>query len=218
MGFLLLAGAPSGWAFGAKRPSVAASPGLSVQEALGMMLEGNQRFVQNRATHPHQTPAMLPILAEAQHPFAAVLGCSDSRTSPEVIFDQGLGDLFDVRVAGNIADDGVLGSLEYAVTHLHVPVIVVLGHQHCGAIAAALAHQHPHNHISHITRLLHASVHHVHHSAEDATRKNVQLVRQRLEHTPALRDKIRRGELKIVGAYYHLDSGRVEILPPETVH
>jgi carbonic anhydrase len=209
MAGLLLLMAPGAWALA---PVASPPPVVSVNEALEMMLAGNQRFVQNRATHPHQGAAMLKQLADAQHPFAAILGCSDSRTAPEVIFDQGLGDLFDVRVAGNIADNAVMGSLEYAVTHLHMPVIVVLGHQHCGAIAAALAHQHPHNHISYITRSLQPSVRHVHHAAEAATRKNVQLVRQRLEHIPVLRDKIRRGELKIVGAYYHLDSGEVEIL------
>lgn len=104
------------------------------EKGLAALVEGNRRYQAQRLTHPHQNAARRAALAAGQHPFAAVLSCADSRVPPEIVFDQGLGDLFVVRVAGNITDDVVLGSLEYAVEHLHVPLVVVLGHYKCGAV------------------------------------------------------------------------------------
>src|SRR4029434_4567942 len=99
---------------------------------------GNARFVAGNLEHPNQSPARRTKLAEGQRPFAIILGCSDSRTAPEVVFDQGLGDLFVVRTAGNVVDDVALGSIEYAAEHLGASLIVVLGHENCGAVKATL--------------------------------------------------------------------------------
>ena len=184
------------------------------EKGLQALVEGNQRFSTNHAQHPHQTHQQLVELRKEQHPFAAVLACSDSRITPELIFDQGLGDIFDVRVAGNIADEAVLGSLEYTVDHLHVQIILVMGHQNCGAIEAAMAHEHPHNDVNYIIHSLAPALHHAHGSLEEASKTNVQQVLHRLDHTPTLSKKIATGELKLVGGYYHLDTGQVELLSP----
>ena len=106
--------------------------------ALGHLLAGNHRFASGHGRHPHQTLADLHRLAAGQHPFAITLGCADSRVAPEVLFDQGLGDLFDNRVAGNIVDDLLMGSIEFAVEEFGSPLIVVLGHERCGAISATI--------------------------------------------------------------------------------
>ena len=110
---------------------------MTADDALRRLTDGNRRYVAGCMTHPDQSPGRRVALVGGQRPFAAVLGCADSRVPPEVIFDQGLGNLFVVRVAGNVADDLVTGSLEYAAEHLHVPLVVVLGHSSCSAVAAA---------------------------------------------------------------------------------
>ena len=125
----------------------------------------------SQTQHPHQSYQYLVQLIKEQHPIVAVLTCSDSRIAPELIFDQGLGDIFDVRVAGPIIDDAVLGSLEYAVEHLHVPLIVVLGHQNCGALSVTMAHEHPHNHLNYIIHALAPATRQTCGSLERATKK-----------------------------------------------
>ena len=119
---------------------------LTADESLARLMEGNKRFVKRKAQHPDQSLAHLREIEPGQHPFAIVLGCSDSRVSPEVVFDQGLGDLFVIRVAGNVTDDAVVGSVEYAVEHLKTPLVVVLGHQGCGAVQAAVSASQEANH------------------------------------------------------------------------
>lgn len=106
-------------------------------EAITLLIEGNDRFASGQPLHPRQDPERRAELSTSQQPFAVIIGCSDSRTSPEVLFDQGLGDLFVIRVAGNVVDDHALGSVEYAVEHLHTQLVMVLGHARCGAISAA---------------------------------------------------------------------------------
>ena len=96
--------------------------------ALEKLMEGNQRYIQQKRTFPDQARSRVVELAQAQHPFTTILACSDSRVAPEIIFDQGLGDLFDIRVAGNFLDDVVLGNIEYAALELGVPLLVILGH------------------------------------------------------------------------------------------
>src|SRR4051812_41593914 len=115
------------------------APQVSGHQAITLLKEGNQRFVRGGALHPRQNKTRRAETTASQHPFAAVLGCADSRVPPEVVFDQGLGDLFSVRVAGNVVDQDVLASLEYSVKHLGTRAIVVLGHQSCGAVKAALS-------------------------------------------------------------------------------
>jgi carbonic anhydrase len=110
----------------------------SPAEAVQLLLEGNQRFVTGQLQHPHQGAAHRAAVAPAQRPFAVLFGCSDSRLAAEIIFDQGLGDLFVVRTAGHVVGSEVLGSVEYAVEVLGTPLVAVLGHDSCGAVAAAL--------------------------------------------------------------------------------
>ena len=107
-------------------------------DPLQRLIDGNRRYVDGRLQHPNQTPARREEVARGQKPFAAVVACADSRVAPEVVFDQGLGDLFVLRVAGNVANDMILGSLEYAVLHLGVGLVAVIGHKGCGAVQAAI--------------------------------------------------------------------------------
>lgn len=111
----------------------------TAQPVLAELLEGNVRFAQGRAQHTHQDTARRAALVDSQHPDTVILSCSDSRVPPEIIFDQGIGDIFDVRTAGEILDTSVIASLEFAVEELGVKLLFVLGHEHCGAVAAALS-------------------------------------------------------------------------------
>ncbi len=114
------------------------TPAINGDEALKKLIGGNKFYVAGKSRHPHQTIERRTELAKGQNPFAVILGCSDSRVPPEILFDQGLGDLFVVRVAGNVVDNAVQGSIEYAVEELGVPLIMVLGHERCGAVKAAV--------------------------------------------------------------------------------
>lgn len=187
--------------------------------ALSMLARGNQRYVAGKPAHPHQSSVLRHQLsAKGQHPFAAILSCADSRVPPELIFDEGLGDLFVVRVAGNIVDDAVIGSMEYAAEHLHVPLIVVLGHTQCGAVEATI--QGGTGHHSHIDALVNAikpAVEQASHEAGslhyNAVRDNVLLaVKQLRESEPILSALEKQGKLKIVGAIYDIDKGAVTFL------
>ena len=194
---------------------------LLAEPALKNLKDGNRRFVDGRLLHARQTGERRTSIAEKQHPFAAVLGCSDSRVPPEVLFDQGLGDLFVVREAGNVAEDNTLGSLEYAVEHLHVPLIVVLGHQNCGAVGAAVGavvrDEPVEGHILRLVDDIAPAVWEVKDEpgdlVEHAVRTNVrQVVRKLRLSGPILRTHEQHGELNVVGAYYDLHTGEVEWL------
>lgn len=133
------AGALAATAGFAWTPAATASPGaMHPAHAWRRLVEGNERFVEVRQQYPHQDVPWRETLVDGQEPFACVLGCADSRVPPELIFDQGLGDLFTVRTAGEVLDESIIGSIEYAVAHLHVPLVVVLGHESCGAVTAAV--------------------------------------------------------------------------------
>jgi len=157
-------------------------------------------------------------LTKSQHPFAIILGCSDSRVPPELVFDQGLGDLFVARVAGNVIDDHSLGSIEYAVDHLVVRLIVVLGHQRCGAVKAAketiAAKTEAPAHIQSLVTAIQPAVEATAKDDLEATvEANVKNVTQALRSsTPVLKPKVDSGELKVVGAYYSLDTGSVAFM------
>jgi carbonic anhydrase len=125
-----------GFAFAAE-PHDSHEPGVTPTEALRRLMDGNARYAAGHSTHPNLDIARRASLANGQHPFATVLGCADSRVAPELIFDQGLGDIFGVRVAGNVVDDAVMASIEYSVIHLACPLVMVLGHERCGAVTAA---------------------------------------------------------------------------------
>ena len=118
-------------------PAHPEQPTVAPAEAISKLKEGNSRYTGGNLQHPGQTTERRAELAKSQYPFATIVSCSDSRVPPEIVFDQGLGDLFVVRVAGNVVDDHALGSIEYSVDPLGVRLIVVLGHQSCGAVQAA---------------------------------------------------------------------------------
>jgi len=118
--------------------AVSATPATEPADPWARLTTGNKRFAAGRPRHPHQSPDYRESLATGQQPVACVLGCADSRVPAELLFDQGLGDLFSVRAVGEVLDDAVVGSIEYAVEHLHVPLVVILGHSECGAVKAAI--------------------------------------------------------------------------------
>src|SRR5437762_9840331 len=118
-------------------PAHSDQPAVAPPEAISKLKEGNGRYTSGNLQHPGQTTERRAELAKSQHPFAIIVSCSDSRVPPEIVFDQGLGDLFVLRVAGHVIDNHSLGSIEYALDHLGVRLIVVLGHQNCGAVQAA---------------------------------------------------------------------------------
>ncbi len=186
----------------------------TADQAITWLMEGNARYVAGRLEHPHQNPARRADLAAGQQPFAAILSCSDSRVPPELLFDQGLGDLFVVRTAGNLADDIALGSLEYAVEHLRTPLLVVLGHQKCGAVTAAVQGGTAPGHIAAIVDALQPIVQTIPAGCaapvDFATRAHVLRLAAELRANPLLAA----GEVRIVGAFYQLDSGLVTLLEP----
>ena len=188
---------------------------------LAWLKSGNNSFVHGEFNLLGIDSSLRMELSKAQHPKAVILACSDSRVSPELIFDKGLGDLFVIRVAGNISDDAVVGSIEYAVEHLHTSLVVVMGHKNCGAIAAAVADQQKpdeiNNHIRYVTDKIEQAIATVKLNENDATQKallsNIIFTVSSLnESRPVLSEAIKKGELKIVGAVYDLSSGKVQWL------
>ncbi len=179
------------------------------------LLEGNRRFVSNQAVHPHQDAATRAALAASQKPNVVVLACADSRVAPEVVFDQGLGVLFVVRVAGNIPDDHILGSIEYAVEHLGSRLIVVLGHERCGAVSAAVKGGHVEGHVASLLEALAPAVASTKEmrgdQVENAMRANVIRSADQIRTAPPLlRRWVAEGKIKVLGARYDLGSGTVE--------
>ncbi len=189
----------------------------SSEEALARLVAGNERYVNSQMDNPNQTTERRAELLGGQNPFAIVLGCADSRVPPEVIFDQGLGDLFVIRVAGNIIDDVVLGSIEYAAEHLHTPLMVVLGHSYCGAVGATVAGGDLEGHLPSLATAIQPAVDSVKGQEGDlvdnAVRANAKMVAEQLRSsTPVLSTLVEAGSLKVVAARYDLDSGKVDIL------
>jgi carbonic anhydrase len=195
-------------------PALAQS--MSGEGALQKLLNGNARFVSQRRLYPDQSLERVLAVAKSQQPFAALLSCADSRVSPEILFDTGIGDLFDVRVAGNVVTPETLGSLEYAVVVLKTKLIVVLGHERCGAVTAAVAQDKLPGAISSLVAAIAPAI--VGLSGGDLLeqavvaniRYQVGLIKRR---SPLLAERLERGELRLVGARYDLDMGRITILP-----
>lgn len=182
--------------------------------------EGNDRFVEGQPEHPSQSVAHRASLAAAQKPTAVVFGCADSRVAAEIIFDQGLGDMFVVRTAGHVVDSAVLGSIEYAVTVLNVPLIVVLGHDSCGAVGAALAALDdgavPGGYVRDVVERVTPSIllgrrDGLTRVDEFEARHVVETGQQLLSRSTAIADAVREGTLGIVGLTYHLSDGKVEL-------
>lgn len=197
--------------------SVCFAENLSAKSAIEKLEQGNKRFVKSQLKHPDQSFKNRIEGLKGQHPFAVILTCSDSRVSPEIIFDQGLGDLFEVRNAGNVIDDHVIGSIEYAVAHLHSPVVIVLGHQDCGAVKAAIEHDEETPHIKSLVDAIAPAVKRAEKLKGDlydnAIRENIKLSVSELKKSkPILNNAFKQGKVEIIGAYYHIDSGEVEFL------
>ncbi len=199
-------------------PAHPEQPTVAPAEAVSKLKEGNGRYISGNLQHPGQTTERRAELAKDQHPFAVILSCSDSRVPPEIVFDQGLGDLFVVRVAGNVIDDHGLGSIEYAVDHLGARLIVVLGHQSCGAVKAAketiAAKGKAPGHIQSLVTAIKPVVEATAKDDLDTTVKaNVKHVVQALRSsTPILKAKVDSGEVQVIGGYYSLDTGAVSLL------
>ena len=194
---------------------MSAMPNTNPLTAWKALKEGNERFVAGTPEHPSQGIEDRARLTEAQKPTAVLFGCGDSRVAAEIIFDQGLGDMFVVRTAGHVIDSAVLGSIEYAVLVLNVPLIVVLGHDSCGAVTAAIKggdNGYNLNHLlSHIAPAIAASPEGA--DVNAVVRTNASMNAQELQNRSAIiRGAVESGKLKIASAYYHLESGKVEFL------
>jgi len=189
-------------------------------QALAALVRGNGRVVRGKPLRPNQSPASTRGLTSGQSPFAILLSCSDSRVPSEPIFDQGFGDLFVVRVAGNIADSAAIGSIEYAVAHFHTNLIMVLGHQSCGAVDATVRGGHHPGHIPTITKLIEpaaaAARRHggeIHHQIDFAITQNAKnMAKHLIEQSSIIGDPVRAGKLLVVSARYQLTNGSVSIL------
>jgi len=184
--------------------------------ALQKLLAGNQRFTQHHPQHPHQSHARMLELAQSQHPFATVLTCADSRVPVELLFDQGIGDIFDIRVAGNIATPETVGSIEYAVALLSTPIVMVLGHERCGAVTAAVKNAPLPGDIGSFVKAILPAVDRAKELSGDvvdnAVIANVHYQIEQLKRSPVLTERLRSGDLKIVGGRYDLDTGAVKTL------
>jgi carbonic anhydrase len=195
------------------------STNVSVDEALSRLLSGDKRFVAGKSNDP-TGPALIErrhALAKEQKPFAVVVGCSDSRVPPELVFDASLGDIFVVRTAGEVVDEVGLGSIEYAVEHLGTRLVVVLGHQHCGAVSAAVAGATETGDIPDVLRAILPAIEETKGQPgdpiENAIRANARNIAKRLQSAgPIIAPRVQSGEVKIVAAYYSLDTGQVELL------
>ena len=197
-------------------------PAYAAQEALTRLRDGNARFVDGRARFPTVQKEVLAELAKGQRPYATILGCSDSRVPPELVFDAAFGELFVVRVAGNVLGPSILGTLQYAGTHLRTPLFVVMGHEGCGAVEAAIAWKFQRvAQKSRIEALLENILPALNDLDEaqspeallrSAVEANVRHTVRELLETPEANARLAIGEMKLVGAVYDLESGRVRFL------
>jgi carbonic anhydrase len=191
----------------------------NADEALDLLQAGNQRYVDGKlnSVTAEELARRRAELVQGQKPFAVVVCCSDSRVGPEIVFDQELGNIFVVRTAGEVLDAAGVGSIEYAVAHLGSPLVLVLGHEHCGAVAAAVADAKEPGHIADIVKAIRPAVKKTRglrgDPVENAVRANVRDIAVRLRVTgPILAAKVNAGRLKVKGATFSLSTGRVELV------
>jgi carbonic anhydrase len=191
---------------------------ITPDDAIARLRQGNQRFVDGKSIRPNQDLARIKEVATAQFPFATIVGCSDSRVPNEIIFDQGVGDLFIVRTAGQVSSYASWGSIEFAEEVLGTRLIVVLGHTQCGAVNAAVKLPEVPGHIVTLINAIKPAVEKAkeklpHDLLDAAIRENVKLQVEQLKSLePVLAKHVREGSIKIIGALYHLDTGSVEFL------
>jgi len=190
-------------------PTIAPVP---PDEALARLKAGNERFVSSKESASKPVAARRSETAQGQNPFAIVVGCADSRTAPEIVFDQNIGDLFVVRTAGNLVDDYGLGSIEYAVEHLGVRLIVVLGHERCGAVTAAIAGGTAPGHVNALVRDIQPAVESTNGKEGDrlanAIHENDALVAAKIRKQAQLGELS--AQVRVVEGYYDLDTGKIE--------
>ena len=189
--------------------------GLDAEESLKKLMDGNRRFVSETYDRGDISPGRRAEISKGQRPFAVIVDCSDSRVVPEFIFDQGLGDLFVIRTAGNIVDDIAIGSVEYAVKHLGVRLVLVLGHDDCGAVKATVAGGKAEGHIDAILQAIRPAVavamQKPGNLLDNAIAQNVDMVINRLQSAqPILAQALQTGDVRIVGGVYHLKDGSVD--------
>jgi len=194
----------------------------TAEQELARLKAGNRRFLRGRARFPTVQKEVLVELAKEQRPYATVIGCSDSRVPPELLFDAHFGELFIVRVAGNVISPEVMGSLQYAAVHLHTPLFVVLGHARCGAVQAALARKsgamRERRHIDMLLSRILPALDDLDGKLSDEARldaaveANVRWSMRQLRETPEGRTRMAEGILKLVGAVYDIQTGNVRFL------
>jgi len=190
---------------------------MNADLALQELLCGNKRFVELKSIHPHQNDVRRKSTVDLQQPIAVIVTCSDSRVPPEIILDQGLGDLFVVRIAGNILNKHVIGSIEYAVKYVDVPLIMVIGHENCAAIDVTLKNISTQCCMDNVLETIRQNIGDIdpnHHDALNiAIKKNVNAVINNLKaSSPTISQLINDDKVKLVGAYYHFTSGKVDII------
>lgn len=183
-------------------------------ETLNRLKAGNNNFVNNRPEGNRQDSIRRGELLDGQDPFAIILSCADSRVVPEFIFDAGIGELFVVRVAGNIANTSSIASIEYAIAHLNTGVLVVLGHENCGAINAAMKGGKQDDNLNHLLSHLQPAIAASKNTgANDIARANARLtVQQLINRSAIIAEATKSGKVALLPAYYHLESGRVDFL------
>lgn len=193
----------------------------TAEQVLQILKDGNKRFVEGKLEHPNHCQESRQSLTAGQEPIATVLTCADSRVPPVDIFDQGLGDLFVVRVAGNVIGDHSLGSIEYAVKHLHTPLVIVMGHASCGAVGAVASGAALEGHIATIGPAIQTAIKNIKDLEGDlvnnASRELARVVAERIAQSePIIAELVQNGLVKVVPAYYDLSSGEVEFLEPKS--
>ena len=193
---------------------------MDAEEALKKLMDGNRRFVSETYDRGDIGLAKRAELGKGQRPFAVIVDCSDSRVVPEFIFDQGLGDLFVIRTAGNIVDDIAIGSVEYAVKHLGIRLVLVLGHDDCGAVKATVSGGKAEGHIDTILQAIRPAVTVARlkpgNLLDNAIAQNVDIVVNRLQTSqPILAQELQTGNVRIVGGVYHLKDGSVDWRLPQ---
>jgi carbonic anhydrase len=196
--------------------------GVTAEDALNALIEGNKRFVSGNLSEKDLSKDVLVDLSQnGQHPFATIITCSDSRVAPELLFDQGLGDLFIIRDAGNVAGAIETASVEYAVEHLECPLVVVLGHEKCGAVKASMEGGEVTPNLEEIVNKIKPSIDKVKAENKDAAEEeiaaeveeeNAKATVNELLKSPTIKELVDSGKVKIVAARYHIESGEVEIL------
>lgn len=190
---------------------------MTPDQILQDLMAGNQRYVDSQQTYPRQSAAHRESLVEAQTPPAAILGCADSRVAPELVFDQGIGDLFVARLAGNVVNADVLASFEFAVSALGVKLIMVMGHSLCGAVTAAVNPVGLTGHLISLAETIKPAVDAVRHVPGDLLQNSINqnarmMAQQLIDQSEVLAKAVKAGDLKIVAACYDLETGRVTLL------